>query len=605
MGMFDRYAKLLTFIAKYRALCLIMLLSVVATTALRVYIPILLGNAVNIIVGKQTLGTVLTISLEIIAVSALSAAFQYGLGYGGQALGQRVIYDLRNKIFVALQNQSFSFHDRNETGQLMSRATGDVEAVRRLLAFGSSQILGNTFLMVGVVVELFFLNLYSGIIVTLTLPLVFYISWKYSQSQAPHWKLAREHYGTINSVLQQNITGMKVVRSFSAEDSEISKFDVQNEKYRDDIVNAARVRSFYSPLLVIIINFDTLLIYLLLGQGIVNGSIQVGLLVSVAGLVALIVGPVRFLGQLILFVQNGMAGFDRILEITESQVEIVDRSPAIVLDKKNVRGEICFEEVTFGYQGKGGQVLKGVNLKIVPGERVAFLGASGSGKTTAANLVPRFYDVSSGRVLLDGTDVRDIKLESLRSQIGIVSQDIFLFSATIRDNIAYGKSTATLEEVKEAARIAHADEFIERYPEKYDTLVGERGITLSGGQKQRVAIARTILTDPKVLILDDSLSSVDVETEFAIQDALQAVVAKRTTIIITQRLSTLRLADRIVVFDHGMIVEDGTHSELIQLGGVYSELYHAQLAPQSPGSEEILVEQPVRDTMDGGRKKVL
>ncbi|MFI5421676.1 MAG: ABC transporter ATP-binding protein, partial [Nitrososphaerales archaeon] len=370
MGMFDRYAKLLTLIVKYRALCLIMLLSVVATTALRVYIPILLGNAVNIIVGNQTLGTVLTISLEIIAVSALSAAFQYGLGYGGQALGQRVIYDLRKKIFVSLQNQSFSFHDRNETGQLMSRATGDVEAVRRLLAFGSSQILGNTFLMVGVVVELFFLNLFSGIIVTLTLPLVFYISWKYSQSQAPHWKLAREHYGTINSVLQQNITGMKVVRSFSAEDSEISKFDVQNEKYRDDIVNAARVRSFYSPLLVIIINFDTLLIYLLLGRGIVNGSIQVGLLVSLAGLVALLVGPVRFLGQLILFVQNGMAGFDRILEITESQVEIVDRSPAIVLDKKNVRGEIRFEDVTFGYQGKGGQVLKGVHLKITPGDRV-------------------------------------------------------------------------------------------------------------------------------------------------------------------------------------------------------------------------------------------
>ena len=599
MGMFDRYRKLLTLIVKYRALCLVMLASVIATTILRVYVPLLLGNAVNVIVGNESIGTVLLISLEIIGISALSAAFQYGLGYGGQALGQRVIYDLRNQIFVALQNQSFSFHDRNETGQLMSRATGDVEAVRRLLAFGSSQILGNTFLLVGVVVELFFLNLFAGIVVLLTLPVVFYISWKYSQSQAPHWQRAREHYGAINSVLQQNITGMKVVRSFSAEESEISKFDVQNEMYRDDIVNAARVRSFYSPLLVIIINFDTLLLYLVLGRGIVDGTIQVGLLVSVAGLVVLLVGPVRFLGQLILFIQNGMAGFDRILEITESRVDIVDRYPAITLDKKNVRGEIRFDKVTFGYQGKGGQVLKGINLEIHPGERVAFLGASGSGKTTAANLVPRFYDVSSGQVLLDGTDVRDIKLESLRSQIGIVSQDIFLFSATLRENIAYGKSAATLEEVQDAARVAHADEFIERYPEKYDTLVGERGITLSGGQKQRVAIARAILTDPKVLILDDSLSSVDVETEFAIQDALQAVVAKRTTIIITQRLSTLRLAGRIVVFDHGRIVEDGTHSDLLQLGGVYAELYRAQLAPQSPGSEEMLAEQPA----DGGRKK--
>src|SRR5579872_3908520 len=350
-----------------------MLVSVVATTVLRVYIPLLLGYAVNVIVGNETLGTVLIISLEIIAVSALSAAFQYGLGYGGQALGQRVIYDLRNKIFVSLQNQSFSFHDRNETGQLMSRATGDVEAVRRLLAFGSSQILGNTFLMVGVIVELFILNFDSGLIVALTMPLVFYISWKYSQLQGPHWKLAREHYGAINSVLQQNITGMKVVRSFSAESGEIAKFDAQNENYRDDIVNAARVRSFYSPLIVILVNFDTLVQYLLLGRQIVDGSITVGLLVSAAGLVVLLIGPVRFLGQLILFIQNGMAGFDRILEITESTVEITDRPGAVTLEKDKVQGEVQFDDVYFGYQGKGGQVLKGINLTIHPGERVAFL----------------------------------------------------------------------------------------------------------------------------------------------------------------------------------------------------------------------------------------
>jgi ABC-type multidrug transport system fused ATPase/permease subunit len=604
MAILERYTKLLSYIGKYRGLSLIMLISVIATTILRVYVPLLLGNAVNEIVGKQSSSAILNISIEIIGVSALSAAFQYGLGYGGQALGQKVIYDLRNKIFVSLQNQSFSFHDRNETGQLMSRATGDVEAVRRLLAFGSSQILGNAFLIVGVVIELFILNVYTGIVVSLTLPVVFYISWKYSQSQAPHWKLAREHYGAINSVLQQNITGMKVVRSFSAENSEISKFDSQNEEYRNDIVNAARIRSFYSPLLVIIINFDALILYLLLGQGVINGSIQVGLLVSAAGLVVF-VGPVRFLGQLILFIQNGMAGFDRILEITESKVEIKDSDSAITLDKSKIRGNVRFEDVYFGYQGKRGKVLKGINLEIKSGERVAFLGASGSGKTTAANLVPRFYDVSAGKILLDDVDVRDIKLDSLRSNIGIVSQDIFLFSATIRENISYGKTSASFQEVQNAARISHAEEFIERYPGKYETLVGERGITLSGGQKQRVAIARTIITDPKVLILDDSLSSVDVETEFAIQDALKAVVADRTTIIITQRLSTLRLADRIVVFDRGIIVEEGTHADLLKIGGVYSELYYAQLAPQNPEAEQILVEQggsSSLETLEGGRE---
>jgi ATP-binding cassette subfamily B protein len=581
----ERYVKLGSYVKKYWVVALLMVVSVTMLTVLRVVVPVLLGDAVTDIVSKKPLTNVLLISVEIIIVSGISSLFQFGLGYGGQALGQKIIYDMRNKIFTAIQNQSFSFHDRNETGQLMARATGDVEAVRRLLAFGSAQLLGNIFLMGGVILSLFFLNFELALVVVLVFPLLLYSSWRFSQTQAPHWRYSREHYGALNSVLQQNITGMRIVRAFSAEKREIDKFEEKNEAYRDDIVKAAAIRSFYTPLLTLIVSLDTGLLYLFGGGQVLAGSMQIGALIAAANLLGLLLGPVRFLGQLILLWQNGMAGFDRILEVTEASVEVKDRPNAVDLDSEDLRGSIKFANVKFGYT-KDRPILKGVSLEINPGEVVAFLGSTGSGKTTVANLIPRFYDVTSGSVLIDGVDVQDVKLKSLRSNIGIVSPDIFLFSATIRENISFGKPDASLEEVVAAAKVARADEFIERFLEKYDTLVGERGITLSGGQKQRVAIARTLITDPKILILDDSLSSVDVETEYAIQDALKAVVGGRTTIIITQRLSTLRLADRIVVFDEGRIVEDGKHETLLQANGAYARLYRAQLAPQEQKVEQ-------------------
>ncbi len=574
-----KYRKLASYARPYWITFGLMLVSVILLTALRVYVPLLLGEAVQDIVDLRQVGAILPISLEIIGISAVSAVFQYGLGYGGQSLGQKIIYDMRNKIFSSIQNQSFSFHDRKETGQLMSRATGDVEAVRRLLAFGSAQILGNLVLLAGVVVEIFYLNLQLALIVVLPLPIIVYISWRYSQSQAPHWKRARDHYGAMNSILQQNILGMRVVRSFSAEEQEIKKFHVGNAAYRDDIIGAAAVRSFFSPMLVLILNIAGALVYLVGGFQVIPGSMGIGTVIAAANLVALLVGPVRFLGQLILIAQNGMAGFDRVLEITDADIEVSERQDAIELERGSLRGNIEFRGVTFEYAKNGAPSLRDVNLEIHAGEAVAFVGATGSGKTTAANLIPRFYDPTSGSVQIDGIDVRDFKLKSLRTGVGIVSQDIFLFSATVRENIAYGMPEVPLDRVIEAARIAHADEFVERFPEKYDTLVGERGVTLSGGQKQRIAIARTLVTDPKILILDDSLSSVDVETERAIQESLKAVIRGRTSIIITQRMSSLRLVDRIVVFADGRVVELGTHAELLKLGGAYAELYNSQLAP--------------------------
>ncbi len=571
-----------------------MLASGVALTGLQVAIPLLIGNAVTIILAsKNAIHGVLMISLEIIGLSAASAVFQYSLGYGGQYLGQKVIYDMRNKLFIAIQGQSFSFHDKNQTGQLMARATGDVEAVRRFLAFGSAQILGQVLLMIGVTIAFWFLNVELAAIVTVILPIVIYIAWRFSQTQAPFWRKARINYGNINSVLQENITGMKIVRAFSAEEKEIQKFDAVNTEYRDDLIGAAKVRSFYTPLLTLVISLTLAALYFSAGtQSLALSSNTVliaGEITSAAFLIGLLLGPVRFLGQLILIFQNGMAGFERVLQITDASVEIVDRSDAVDLKAEEIKGEITFENVRFGY-GQDREILKGIDFRIEPGEIVAFLGASGSGKTTLANLVPRFYDVTSGRVLIDRKDVREIKLKSLRSNIGIVSQDIFLFSASVRANISYGKWNTPLERVIEAAKIARADEFVDRFPEKYETLVGERGITLSGGQKQRIAIARTIITDPRILILDDSLSSVDVETEFAIQDALKTVVQGRTTVMITQRLSTLRLATRIVVFDNGKIVEQGKHDELLARNGSYARLYYSQLAPQEKlaGQEEEL-----------------
>ncbi len=561
----------------------------VVLTVLQVIIPFLIGDAVDVIGTSRALAAVLVIAIEIVGLSAISAVFQFGLSYGGQYLGQKIIYDMRNKIFVAIQGQSFSFHDKNQTGQLMARATGDVEAMRRFLAFGLPQLLGQVLLMIGVVIGMYFLNLQFALIVSLTLPVLVYIGWRFSQTQAPFWQKARYNYGEINAVLQENITGMRIVRAFSAEEQEIAKFQEKNIEYRDDVIGAAKIRAFYTPLLNLLVSLLLGAIYLSGGFQVLShpatGTILGPIVVSGAFLVALLQGPVRFLGQLILIAQNGMAGFARVLEITDANVEVKDKPGAVELQKETLRGSILFEKVRFGY-GPDNEILRGINLEIKPNEIVAFIGATGSGKTTVANLVPRFYDVTSGRVLIDGIDVRDVTIRSLRSNIGIVSQDIFLFSATIKDNITYGRRNTPTEEIINAAKISNVDEFVNKFPDGYDTLVGERGVTLSGGQKQRIAIARTLVTNPKILIMDDSLSNVDVETEYAIQDALRAVVQGRTTIIITQRLSTLRLVDRIVVFERGMIAEQGKHEELLKNNGAYARLYYSQLAPQKVSDEE-------------------
>ena len=573
----ERYLKLWRFVRRHWALATVMLLSGVAVTGLRVLVPFLAGEAINDIVARQPIGSVLALALEIVVVSGISAAFGFGLSYGGQALGQKIVYDMRNLIFTSIQSQSFSFHDRNETGQLMSRATGDVEAVRRFVAFGSAQLLSNVFLVGGVLVSLLYLNLYFALVVSAVFPAILILSWRFSLTQGPFWTLTRKNYGAMNAVLQQNVAGARIVRSFGAEEGEMGRFGAANQAYRDGIVGSSAVRAIYTPLLSLVISLDLAALYYFGGGPVIAGTISLGQLVAAANLLALLSGPSRFLGQLILIAQNGMAGLERILEVVEAESEVKDKPGAVPLQE--ARGSISFQKVEFGY-GKDRQVLKAVDLEKEPGEAVAFVGLSGSGKTTMANLVPRFYDVTSGAVKIDGQDVRGVTLKSLRASVGLVSQDIFLFSATIRENVAYGRPDAPIEEIRRVCRLAQAEEFIDRFPEGYDTRVGERGITLSGGQKQRLAIARALLTDPRILILDDSLSSVDAGTEFAIGEALKEVVKDRTTIIITQRLATLRLAKRIVVFDQGRIAEQGVHEDLLRLDGAYARLYRAQYAPQ-------------------------
>lgn len=539
----------------------------------------LLTNDATVELGKSRL---LVLSVEIVGLTIIVGILFFVRRYVNTYFSQKVAYDIRNDIFAALQNQSFAFYDKIHTGQLLAKVTTDIDRIRGFLGWQLTFLINSTFLLVAALYSMSAMDLRLTTLLLLLMPPLFLAFYYFGKKIRPLFQQMREQYGNLTSVLHENITGIRVVRAFAREDFERRRFKSENDKYFKTTLASVRVRAFFIPLIAFLIGLGTVLIFWYGGTEAINGTLTIGALVAFNAYLAMLVMPMRFLGLFVSGYQLSMAAGDRVFGVMDAEPEIKEKPNAIPLPK--LQGHVRFEKVSFSYE-KGKQILRNINLEAKLGETVALLGATGSGKSTIIRLIPRFYDVTSGKITVDSYDVRDVKLRSLREQIGIVSQETFLFTLSIKENIAYGKPEATMEEIIEAAKTARAHEFISALPDGYDTRVGERGVTLSGGQQQRIAIARALLSDPKILILDDSTSSVDVETEYEIQRALQALLKNRTTFMITQRVSTIRNANKIVVLEDGEVAEEGTHETLMAKKGAYYRIYQTLYEAQKPVTE--------------------
>jgi ATP-binding cassette subfamily B protein len=487
---------------------------------------------------------------------------------------QGVAYDLRNAIHAKLAILSFSYHDRAQTGQLLSRAGQDVERLRFLTGRASLRLIEGILLIITTTLVLLAMNARLAMLVILILPLLVYRAVAFGRQVRPLSAKIQDQLGVLTTRLEQNLRGARIVKAFAQEQPEIIRFDEDNTRWLGLSQRLARIESSQAPLLTLIINIGSVGILWYGGLLTMRGQLTVGELVAFTTYLAQLANPIRLFGMITPVIGQAIASAERVFEILDARSEVQETPGAYLLPPAT--GDVRFEEVSFAYFGRH-TVLDRVSFEAHPGQVIALLGATGSGKSTIINLIPRFYDVTGGRITVDGHDIRNVTLESLRSQIGIVLQETTLFIGTVRENIAFGKPDATQVEIEEAARAAQAHDFISAMPEGYDTRVGERGATVSGGQKQRIAIARALLMDPRILILDDATSSVDTETEAQIQRALERLMEGRTSFVIAQRLSTVRRADCILVLERGRIAAAGTHEALLRSSGLYADIYHKQL----------------------------
>jgi ATP-binding cassette subfamily B protein len=513
----------------------------------------------------------------VIGLGTLKALLMVGRRFisGRQALG--VEYDMRNALYGHLLRLSFGFYDRHQTGQLMSRATVDLQGVRFFLGYGLIFFAQNLFTIVGATAIMLWTDWRLSLIAFAITPVLIILAYRYSRVSHPVLRDVQQKLADVATVAEENIVGVHVVKSFAQESQEQAKFEQRSQAVFQRTVDANRQRSIYVPVLSFIPLLAQAAVLLVGGRMVVHNQLTIGEFFAFNLYVSMLIMPLRTLGMWIGQSQRATAAGERIFQILDEPEEIAERPDATALPPGE--GRIRFDGVAFGYDPQR-PVLEDIDLEIEPGQNVAVIGHTGSGKTTLTALVPRFYDVTSGRLEIDGVDVRDIKLQSLRRAIAVISQDPFLFSTNVRENIAFGAPDATDEEVEHAARLAQAHEFVAELPQGYDTVIGERGITLSGGQRQRIAIARAIVTNPRILILDDATASVDATTEARIRLGLREAMQGRTTLIIAHRLSTISLADEIVVLDHGRIAARGTQGELAETSPVYREIYEHGLIEQ-------------------------
>ncbi len=527
-------------------------------------------------VGQQQFDLLGWSVLALLGMTVVKGVFTYFVGMWSETASQNVAYDLRNDIQRKLTLLSFSFHDQSETGELLSRAVQDVERIRFLTGRATLRIIEGATILVATALVLLAMQPGLALLIILTMPLLVAQALFFGRRFRPLSLRIQKQLAVLTTQIEQNLRGSRVVKAFAQEEAEIERFDRQNEAWFDLSMRGARLQAINLPLLFLIANIGVVFIIWYGGRLAIQGQLSLGELVAFTTYLGQLIDPVRRLGMVIPAIAIAGSAAERIFEILDVVPEVKDAPGAVPLPP--VRGHVRFEHVSFGYGGR--QVVQDIDFEALPGQVIALLGPTGSGKSTIISLAPRFYDPSQGRITIDGHDLRQVTLNSLRGQIGIVLQETTLFAATVRENIAFGRPGAGEAEIQAAAQAAQAHEFILQMPAGYDTRVGERGVTLSGGQKQRLAIARALLMDPRILILDDATASVDTETEGLIQLAFERLMEGRTTFVIAHRLSTVRRADQVLVLDHGRIAARGTHRELLQTSPLYAEIYRGQLQSQ-------------------------
>ncbi len=566
-------------------------------TALGAFISLLLVNATNLAApqllrvlidqGIQLvdMAVVLRVAGLLVGLALVRGLFNFLQGYWTEVTSQGVAYDLRNAIFEKLQRLSFSYHDKAQTGKLMVRMTSDVEMVRTFAGSGFLQLVSAVVLLIGTLVILFSTNVMLTLIFLGMIPFIGVIFTVFIRQVMPLSRTVQVKLGELNTVLQENLAGMRVVKAFAREPYEQSRFRARNEDLLVENISLVKTFSTFFPLIFLVANLGAAAVLWAGGLQVIGQRLSLGELVAFQGYQIFLLMPIFMLGFIGTALSRAEVSAQRLFEVIDAQSEVVEKPDAIELP--HVEGSVRFDHVSFRYVGGEQDVIKDLSFEVKPNQTVAILGQTGSGKSTIINLIPRFYDVTEGAVLIDGYDVRDLTLASLRKFIGIVLQETTLFSGTIRENIAYGRPDAGDEEVIAVAKAAQAHDFITEFPDGYQTVIGERGVGLSGGQKQRIAIARALLLNPRILIMDDSTSSVDAETEYRIQQALDHLMEGRTTFVIAQRISTVRNADLILLLDQGTLVGMGTHEELMDCCELYVDILQSQFGEHIESGVEV------------------
>lgn len=574
----------LSYLRPYRHLVFGGYVCLLVITALALLMPQFIRWIVDQGIQDGDLRLLTLSALALLGLAIVKGILTFLQGQWIETASQNVAYDLRNAIHRKLSSLSFSYHDRTETGQLLSRAMQDVERIRFLTGRALLRIVEGVTLFVGTAIVLFLMNPQLAVLALMMTPLLAYRALHFGRHFRPLSLALQQQLAVLTMRLEQNLRGARIVKAFAQEDAEIARFDAENDRWFGLATQGVLLQARNLPLMDMIANAGTVFIIWYGGRLVIRDELTLGELVAFTAYMAQLIQPVRRLGFIVSAVAQAVAAGERVFEILDAESEVQDAPDARPLPPVN--GTVRFCDVSFAYFNRPA-VLDKVNFEARPGQVIALLGATGSGKSTIINLIPRFYDPTSGTITIDGFDTRQVTLNSLRDQIGIVLQETTLFAATIRENIAFGRHDASADEVVAAAQAAQAHSFIIEMPEGYDTPVGERGATLSGGQKQRVAIARALLKSPRILILDDATSSVDTETEQMIQEALQQLMHGRTSFVIAQRLSTVRAADLLLVLEKGRVAAQGTHEELLRTSGLYAEIYHRQLRPEESRSQQV------------------